>query len=57
MGFYSHVAGFFFPVDREALIRRLLQEPSCFGGKNSGNGVPGGYPLIRRFSPGTFTQD
>jgi hypothetical protein len=57
MGFYSHVAGFFFPVAREALIRRILQEPSCLGGKNSGNGLPGGYPLIRRFSPETFTQD
>jgi len=57
MGFYGHVAEFFFSVAREALIRRLLQEPSCFGGKNSGNGVPGGYPLIRRFFPGTFAQD
>jgi hypothetical protein len=56
-GFYGHVAGIFFPVAREALIRRLLQEPSCVGGKNSGNGVPGGYPLIRRFFPGTCVRD
>jgi hypothetical protein len=48
---------FFLAVAREGLIRKLMQESSCLGGKNSGNGVPGGYPLIFRFSPGKFSRD
>jgi hypothetical protein len=57
MGFYSHVAGGCPPgcpgsVDPEIFAGTILR-----WGKISGNGVPGGYPLISRFFPGKYTRD
>jgi hypothetical protein len=53
MGFCGQVAGGCLPGRLGNFDPENLAGTSLPWGKNSGNGVPGGYPLISRFFPGT----